>query len=132
MGDWSSKGKTPEEIVRNMEGLGTLPVGNPLPLTMSAAIQVKLVGKLSDTIDVASENFLRQSNDLKEHIGAAREDFVEQSVAFRESLKNHQESLEKFRKSNERSSNALFWVTIVLAFAALVQAATLVYQVVKY
>ncbi len=94
MGDWSSKGKNPEEIVRNMEGLGTLPVGNPLPLTMSAAIQVKLVGKLCDTIDTASGNFLRESSVLRELIEGARNDFVTESGAFRKSMGEVQTSLE--------------------------------------
>ena len=131
MGDSSSKGKTPEEIVRDMEGLGTLPFGNALRLTMSAAIQVKLVGKLCDTIDTASENFLRQSSVLNESIGRAREDFVEQSVTFRKSMEAVRGSLEEFRKSNEAASKALTKATYVLAFVALVQAVILAYPLFK-
>ena len=131
MGDWSSKGKTPEEIVRDMEGLGTLPVGNPLPLTMSMAIQVKLVGKLCDTIDTASGNFLRESGVLRELIEGARNDFVTESGAFRKSMKEVQTSLEEFRKSNEVASKALTIATYVLAFVALVQAVILAYPLFK-
>lgn len=131
MGDWTSEGKNPDKIVKDMEGLGHISIDNPLPLTMSAAIQVKLVGKLCDTIDAASESFLRQSNDLKEYIGATRKDFVEQSVTFRKSLEAVRGSLEEFRKSNETASKALTKATYILAFVALVQAVILAYPLFK-
>jgi len=120
MGDWSSKGRSPEEIVRDMEGLGHISVDNPLPHTMSAAIHVKLVGKLCDTIDTASDNFVRQSNDLKVYIEASGEDFKKQSGALRESFREVRNSLDEFKKSSEKASSALTIATYVLAFVALV------------
>lgn len=131
MGDWSSKGKGPEEIVRDMEGLGHISVDNPLPHTMSAAIHMKLVGKLCDTIDTASDNFVRQSNDLKVYIEAAGEDFKKQSDALRESFREVRNSLDEFKKSSEKASSALTIATYVLAFVALVQAVILAYPLFK-
>ena len=131
MGDWSSKGKSPEEIVRDMEGLGHISVDNPLPHTMSAAIHVKLVGKLCDTIDTASGNFIRQSNALNESIGRAREDFIKMTGESMRKIDDLKSSIDDFRKSNERTSKVLIGLTIVLAFAAIVQVTTLIYQVVK-
>lgn len=131
MGDWTSEGKNPVQIVRDMEGLGHISIENPLPRTMSAAIQVKLVAKLCETIDTASRDLLRQSSELKEYIEAVRKDFVEQSVTFRKCLEAVQGSLEEFRKSNETASKALTKATYVLAFVALVQAAILAYPLLK-
>ncbi len=131
MGDWTSKGKSPEEIERDMEGLGHISIDNPLPLTMSTAIQVKLVAKLCETIDTTSRDFLRQSSELKEYIEAVRKDFVEQSVTFRKCLESVKGSLEEFRKSNETASRALTKATYVLAFVALVQAVILAYPLFK-
>lgn len=41
MGNWTSEGKSPEQVLKDMEGLERIPSYNPLPLTMSGAIQAK-------------------------------------------------------------------------------------------
>jgi hypothetical protein len=99
--------------------------------SLTATVQYKLVGKLCDTIDTASENALRQSSSLGECIEAARNNFVTESSAFRKSMGEIQISLEEFRKSNERASKALTKATYILAFVALVQAVILAYPLLK-
>jgi hypothetical protein len=118
--------KSLEEILKHMENRA----GDTIE-TLAATIQAKLVGKLCNTIDTASENLLRQISLLKELIEKARDDFVTESGAFRKSMGEIQTSLEEFQKSNETASKALTRATYVLAFVALVQAVILAYPLFK-
>jgi hypothetical protein len=131
MGDWTSKAKRVEEIQKDLEGLGYIAIDKPLPLAMIAAIQVRLIDKLCDAIDTASRDFVIQSNGFKECIEGARNNFVTESGALRKSMGEIRSSLEEFRKSNEKSSNALTVATYVLACVALVQTGIFVLQWLK-
>lgn len=99
--------------------------------SLTAAVQYKLAGKLCNTIEAASGDFVRQSNGLKECVEAANNNFVAESRAFRESMGGIRSSLRKFRESNERASRALTRATYVLAGVALIQAVILIVQWLK-
>jgi hypothetical protein len=121
MVNYSSEHKSPEQLIRDLETLQVAPDSH-IPAAISAQIQVKLVGKLCDTIDGARENFSQQSTALETSIAGARQDFIKmtgESIRKVDDLKN---SIDDFRKSNERTSNALVRLTWVLVFAAGVQA----------
>jgi len=95
------------------------------------AIEVKLIGKLSDIINTASVDVLRQSGFLKETIEAARNNFITESGALRKSMGEIRSSLEEFRESNEKSSKALTVATYVLAGVASIQAVIFALQWLK-
>ena len=100
---YSSKGKSKEEILEEMEKLGEGGVDYPLFDAMTAATQVRIVDQLCGRIGAAGEDFLRTSTALKE-------------------------SIDKFKESNEKTSKVLIWLTVVLAGAGLVQALALMFK----
>lgn len=76
--------------------------------SLSAPVQHKIATELSKAIKITGESLFNASTSLRES--------TESSV---ETLKK---SIDDFRKSNERTSNALIRLTWVLVFAASVQA----------
>jgi hypothetical protein len=76
--------------------------------SLSAAVQHKITTELCKAIKITGESLFNASTSLRES--------TESSV---ETLNK---SIDDFRKSNERTSNALLRLTWVLVFAACVQA----------
>ena len=96
--------------------------------SLVAAMEYKLVGKLCDTIEAASGEFVRQSVNLQQCVEGANNNFVAESRAFKESMGGIRSSMRKFRESNEKGSKALTRATYVLAGVALIQALLLILQ----
>jgi hypothetical protein len=99
--------------------------------TLAAVVQYKVTRLLWDAIGVLSANFVKQSDVLKECAEKAKDDFVNESKYLRESMEEIRSSLEKFRVSAVKSSNALTRATYVLAGVAFIQAVIFVLQWVK-
>ncbi len=106
-------GKTTEDILKEMANLAGGDLRFPTFDAMKAFIQVGTVDKLCGII------------------GAAGGDFVKQSNALRESVGHLKDSIDDFKKSNERTSKAIIWLTVVLAIAALIQATPFIIKLFK-
>jgi len=72
------------------------------------------------------EHFLQLANDISEAIKTTGSTLGKASDALRETTKKSVDilaiSIDEFRKSNERTSKVLIWLTGVLGFATCVQA----------
>ena len=132
MEKYSSEGKSLKEVLRDFENLGSsLSVQSALPRAMSAVIQARLTEKLCASIDTAGEGFVKQMSDLKIYVEAAKKDVNEQSGLLRESFWEVRDSLDEFKKSNEKSSRALTRATYVLAAVALIQVVIIAWPLFK-
>lgn len=96
---------TAKEVLSLINSFPHSPETGPLEAA-KAAIQTKLTDQMCGTIDTAGKEFKEMTGDLKG-------------------------SIDQFRKSNEKTSNRLVWLTGVIGFSALVQAiyvATLLFK----
>ncbi len=110
-----------EQLIKALATTRTSPDSH-LPAAMMAAIQSRLVADLNGAICQATDGIVRQGSSLERLVERARDDFVTESRALRESMGTIRSSLRKFRKSNEKSSKALTVATYVLAGVAGIQA----------
>jgi hypothetical protein len=85
--------------------------------SLTTAVKYKLVGESSEAIKATRSNLFKAGIALRESTD--------------ESLKTLKTSIDDFRKSNERNSGALIFLTKALVFITAVQAATLVFTTLK-
>lgn len=108
------KEKSPEEILEDMNnGKVGRPTDTPFHVA-HAAVELRIVDQLCDTISKTDEMLADASIAIKQ--------------CTENSVKTLTDSIDDFRKSNERTSPALIALTAVIGFAALVQAATLIFE----
>lgn len=130
MVNYSTEHKSPEQLIKDLEDLRVSPESH-IPAAISAHIQVKLVGKLCDTIDAARENFSQQSTALETSIAGARQDFIKMTGESIRKVDDLKTSIDDFRKSNEKTSKVLIALTAVIGLATLVQAFYAIILIVK-
>jgi hypothetical protein len=111
MGDYNFEEKSAEEILKGLENYQ----GKSIEW-WAAAIQVKIVNQLCRSIGAAGGDFVNTSTALKESIN--------------DSSKALKDSIDEFRKSNERNSRALNLFTLIIGIAAVIQVVLFVYKII--
>jgi hypothetical protein len=99
------KGKTAERILEEMTNLEAY-AGTEVFEMQKSAIQVRIADQVCTTIDGARTEFIKMIGNLTR-------------------------SIDQFRESNERSSNAIIFLTKALVFLTAIQAAKIIFDVVK-
>ena len=85
-----------DDLLTHLNGLGRSPETGALE-TVKAALQVRIADQIFNTVQEARKDLINASGDLRK-------------------------SIDSFRKSNEKTSNRLVYLSVAIAAAALVQA----------